>query len=87
MVEKGYNSNFAFFQYFWLCIQKKFKFEEKTMRIANPIYDVFFKYLMEDLEIARRLLSAIISEDIVELTVHPQELLTRSEKFEILILR
>ena len=57
------------------------------MRIANPIYDVFFKYLMEDLEIARRLLSAIISEDIVELSVHPQELLTRSEKFEILILR
>lgn len=32
------------------------------MNIANPIYDVVFKYLMEDEEIARALLSAIIGE-------------------------
>lgn len=57
------------------------------MRIANPIYDVFFKYLMDDIEIARRLLSTIIGEDIVELHIHPQEQISRSEKFEIIILR
>ena len=28
--------------------------------IANPIYDVVFKYLLEDLDIARDLLSLII---------------------------
>ena len=30
-----------FFQYFCLCGQKKIKFEAKTMRIANTIYDSF----------------------------------------------
>ncbi len=43
------------------------------MRIANPIYDVVFKYLMEDRESAVLLLSEIIGEDIVELDFHPQE--------------
>jgi hypothetical protein len=42
-------------------------------RIANPIYDVVFKYLMEDCESAILLLSEIIGEDIVELDFHPQE--------------
>jgi len=57
------------------------------MRIANPIYDVFFKYLMEDTEIAKRLLSTIINEEIIELDIRPQEQFTRSEKFDIIILR
>ena len=43
------------------------------MRIANPIYDVVFKYLMEDRESAVLLLSEIIGEEIVELDFHPQE--------------
>jgi len=43
------------------------------MRIANPIYDVVFKYLMEDRESAVLLLSEIIGEDIAELAFHPQE--------------
>jgi hypothetical protein len=43
------------------------------MIIANPIYDVVFKYLMEDLDIAREFLSLITGEDIVSLTVKPQE--------------
>lgn len=30
------------------------------MLIANPIYDVVFKYLLEDIEIARGLLTAIL---------------------------
>jgi methyl-accepting chemotaxis protein len=43
------------------------------MFIANPIYDVFFKYLLEDTELAKRLISAIIGEEIIELSVEPQE--------------
>jgi hypothetical protein len=43
------------------------------MRIANPIYDVVFKYLMEDLVIAKDLLSAILSVEILSLEIKPQE--------------
>lgn len=57
------------------------------MLLANPIYDVVFKYLMEDGEIARRLLSRIIGQEIVEIAVQPQEYIGRSEKFEVIILR
>ncbi len=46
------------------------------MKIANPIYDVVFKYLMEDLEIAKSLLSAILSIEIVSLEMKPQEMVT-----------
>ena len=43
------------------------------MIIANPIYDVVFKYLLEDMDIARELLSVILGEDIISLEVKPQE--------------
>ena len=36
-----------------------------TMKIANPIYDVVFKYLMENNEIAKDILSVILNEEIV----------------------
>lgn len=55
------------------------------MRIANPIYDVIFKYLMEDIEIARRLISLIIGEEVVELRLSPQEDSARSSNFDIII--
>jgi len=57
------------------------------MRIINPIYDVAFKYLMEDLDIARGLISQIIGEDITQLVMHPQEMQTQSKKYSLLILR
>lgn len=41
--------------------------------IANPIYDVVFKYLLEDLDIAKGLLSRIIDEEIESLEVQSQE--------------
>ena len=44
------------------------------MRIANPLYDVIFKYLMEHTRIARDILSAITGENIVSLELKPQEL-------------
>jgi hypothetical protein len=43
------------------------------MILANPIYDVVFKYLLEDLSIARDLLSVITGENIVSVEVKPQE--------------
>ena len=45
------------------------------MHIANPIYDVVFKYLMEDSKIAKLMISSIIGETIEELTFLPQELI------------
>jgi len=57
------------------------------MILANPIYDVVFKYLMEDTEIARRLLSKITGEEIIDIAVQPQEYVGRSDKFEVIILR
>ena len=41
--------------------------------IANPIYDVVFKYLMEDVDIAKLILSTIIDEEIESLDFSPQE--------------
>jgi hypothetical protein len=43
------------------------------MIIANPLYDVVFKYLLEDVEIARELLSAILGEEIQSVEIKPQE--------------
>ena len=43
------------------------------MHIANPIYDVVFKYLLEDNKVAKLLLSAIIGEHITELEFSAQE--------------
>lgn len=43
------------------------------MQIANPIYDVVFKYMMKDKKVAKLFLSAIIDEEIVELQFEPME--------------
>ena len=43
------------------------------MHIANPIYDVAFKYLLEDKRVAKLFLSAIIGETITELDFSAQE--------------
>ena len=43
------------------------------MHIANPIYDVVFKYLLEDNKVAKLFLSAIIGEHITELDFSAQE--------------
>ena len=43
------------------------------MEIANPIYDVVFKYMMEDNSVARLLVSAIIGEKVISLEPKPQE--------------
>jgi len=43
------------------------------MIVANPIYDIVFKYLMEDERIARVILSALLKENIVKVEVRPHE--------------
>ena len=53
------------------------------MQIANPIYDVVFKYMMEDAKVAKLLISSIISEEIEELKFRPQEFATEIEKESI----
>ncbi|GMO64245.1 MAG: hypothetical protein Ta2A_11750 [Treponemataceae bacterium] len=44
------------------------------MLIANPIYDVVFKYLMEDSRIAQTFISTIIGEEVLEMHTVSQEL-------------
>ena len=44
-----------------------------NMHIANPIYDVVFKYMLEDNKVAKLFLSAIIGEEIMELEISAQE--------------
>jgi hypothetical protein len=47
--------------------------ESLTMLIANPIYDLAFKYLMENLDIAKGIVSTIIDEEILHLDFQAQE--------------
>ena len=49
------------------------------MLIANPIYDLVFKYLMENLEIAKGIIASIIDQEIVTLDFKAQESLYKSE--------
>ena len=46
------------------------------MIIANPLYDVVFKYLLEDIDIAREIIATILGEEITDLEVKPQETAT-----------
>nr|VFK06787.1 MAG: PD-(D/E)XK nuclease family transposase [Candidatus Kentron sp. LPFa]VFK33218.1 MAG: PD-(D/E)XK nuclease family transposase [Candidatus Kentron sp. LPFa] len=43
------------------------------MQIANPIYDVVFKHLLEDNDIARLLVATILGREVVEISPLPQE--------------
>ena len=43
------------------------------MQIANPVYDVVFKYLMDDNSIAKKIISLIIGEEIDSLEFQPTE--------------
>ena len=57
------------------------------MRIANPIYDVVFKYMMEDLKVAKTFISAIIGENVEELDFCPQEFVTRYKDDSLTVIR
>ena len=57
------------------------------MHIANPIYDVVFKYLMSDSKIARLLISSIIAEEIIDIHFNPQERSTIIESHSLTVYR
>jgi len=57
------------------------------MLIANPIYDVVFKYLMDDKKIARLIISKIIGENIVHLDFQPQENVVSIASKSVLVYR
>ena len=50
------------------------------MQIANPIYDVVFKYMMEDNAVAKIVVSSIIGEEVVSLEPKPQERTREKDK-------
>jgi len=43
------------------------------MIIANPIYDIVFKYLMEDERIAKTILSALLKKEVIDVKVRRNE--------------
>ena len=60
------------------------------MRIANPIYDVVFKYLLDDEKVARLVLSALLGREVLELQFRPTEVHHEAAKpdgTQLLVLR
>ena len=49
------------------------------MIIANPIYDVAFKFLMDDDRVAKFFIGTILEEQIEDVSVKPQELVYKDE--------
>lgn len=43
------------------------------IQIANPVYDVVFKYMMEDQEIAKAFLGAFLKKEVVEVKLQRNE--------------
>jgi len=52
------------------------------MEVANPIYDVVFKYLMEDDRVAKTIIGAITGFDVLELELRPTEYSSEGEKLQ-----
>jgi hypothetical protein len=60
------------------------------VRIANPIYDVVFKYLLDDEKVARLVLSALLGKEVLELQFRPTEVrheAPRGDDTQLLVLR
>ena len=43
------------------------------MKILNPTYDTVFKYLLEDLEIAKGIIERILEQEVIDIVPLPQE--------------
>ncbi|MFM7202096.1 MAG: hypothetical protein ACKO6N_15040, partial [Myxococcota bacterium] len=57
------------------------------INIANPLYDVVFKYLLEDNESARILLSTLLGEEVLELELRPQEQVSDRAERSLTVMR
>jgi hypothetical protein len=61
--------------------------EQTAMKIANPIYDVVFKYLMEDNQIAKDILETLLKINIISLVLKPQEVSNKTRNKDVRIFR
>ncbi len=59
----------------------------EVTRIANPIYDGAFKYLLDDNRVAKFFLSILIGEEVVELELRPTEHSTAIEQRSLTVFR
>jgi predicted transposase/invertase (TIGR01784 family) len=57
------------------------------MRIINPLYDLAFKYLMDNEPIARKILSVILEQEVLSLQSKPQETPLLDKKNNITVTR
>lgn len=57
------------------------------MKIINPLYDIAFKYLMENRKLAKKVLSVILDTEIVELSLGQQETTVTDEKRRLALFR
>lgn len=57
------------------------------MKIVNPLYDKAFKYLMENEKFARKVLSVILDEDVIEVTLGHQETIYPDERRRLTLFR
>ena len=57
------------------------------MKIVNPLYDKAFKYLMQNERLAKKVLSVILDQEILELTLSQQETIVPDEKRALTLFR
>lgn len=57
------------------------------MKIINPLYDNAFKFLMQNERIAKKILSVILDQEILELTLSQQETVVPDEKRYLTLFR
>lgn len=57
------------------------------MKIVNPLYDRAFKYLMQKERLARKVLSTILNQDVIELELSQQETVVPDEKHGFTLFR
>ena len=58
-------------------MERAIKKESNGVKIANPIYDTVFKYLMENRRVVRFFIETLIEERVTEVAVIPQEYVYR----------
>ena len=52
------------------------------MKLLNPLFDTVFKYLMEDIEVARSIIQAVIKQEVLELVPAPLDSTSLSIKMK-----
>ncbi len=58
-----------------------------TTILANPIYDAAFKFLMEDQEVAKYVLSAFLQKEVVKVEMRNTEYVTLFEQYNLKLFR